>query len=98
MSLNFGQIGPFPSELGALERLKNFPYNGKMVPVSKQACSFLIGSLSNLLVTKTGIKSRMSLNNSRIGSVALELTCLSAPKQFLIYLHECLEDQLASLG
>ena len=33
---NFGQVGPLPTELGALERLKNFPYtyNGKMVSPS----------------------------------------------------------------
>ena len=34
--LDFGQIGLFPTELGALEHLKNFPwaYNGKMVSPS----------------------------------------------------------------
>ena len=35
-SFNFSQIRPLPTELGALERLKNFPqtYNGKMVSLS----------------------------------------------------------------
>ena len=67
-SSNFSQIGPLPTELGALERqisLRFMMENG----VSKLACSFLIGSLSNLLVTRTGIKSQTSSNSSRIGSV-----------------------------
>ena len=36
LSSYFGQIGPFPSELGTLDRLKIFPYtyNGKMVSPS----------------------------------------------------------------
>ena len=36
MSLNFGQIGPFPTELGALECLKNstLTYSGKTVTLS----------------------------------------------------------------
>ena len=37
--------------------------------VSKLARSFCIRSLSNLLVTRTGIKSRMSSNSGQIGSI-----------------------------
>ena len=49
---NFGQIGLLRTELGALERLKNFPltYNGKMVSQSLFV-HFLIEPSSNLLVT-----------------------------------------------
>ena len=50
-------------ELAALERLKTFPltYNRKMLSVSMLARSFLIKSLSKLLVTRTSIKAWKSL-------------------------------------
>ena len=58
MSSNFGQIRPLPTELSALERLKI----SRRLIMGKwflQANSFIfIGSSSNLLVIRTGIKSR----------------------------------------
>ena len=77
MSSNFSQIGPLTMELAALERLKSFPIdlyweNG----VSMLACSFLIQSSSKLLVTRTGIKARLSLILSRIRPLILELLAL----------------------
>ena len=77
MSSNFAQIEPLPSALGALEHLKNIPLdlqweNG----VSKLAHSFLIESSSNLLVTRTGIKSRTSLISGQIGPFTSELLAL----------------------
>ena len=41
--------------------------------VSKLARTFFIGSSSNLLATRTGIKSQMSSSSGRIGLVTLEL-------------------------
>ena len=62
---NFGQIRPLPMELGALEHLKNFPqtYDGENC-VQAKLVHFL--SSSNLLVMRTGIKSRTSSNSGRI--------------------------------
>ena len=72
-SLTFGQIGPLTMELTALERLKiSQTYNGKMVSPSK-LIHFLIGSSSNLLVTRTAIKSQTSSNSGWIESVTSEL-------------------------
>ena len=53
------------SGLLAIECWKNFPYNGENV-VDTTAPSFLIGSLSNLQVTRIGIKSRMCLHLGHI--------------------------------
>ena len=50
--------------------------------VSKLARSFLIGSSSNLLVTRTGIKSQMSSKSSQIGSVTSELNALCGRIKF----------------
>ena len=61
-SSNFSQIGPIPTELGAKFPIDLQWENG----VSKLARSFLIGALSNLLVTRAGIKSRTSSNSGWI--------------------------------
>ena len=50
--------------------------------VSNLASSFFIGSSSNLLVSRTGKKSQMSLNSSQIGSVTLELRTLESELNF----------------
>ena len=94
MSLNFGQIGPLTTELAALEHLKNFPktYNG----VSMLAHSFLIKSLSNLLVTRTGIKAWLGLILGRIRPLILELLALEWQK-FHTFELEYLWSQFANL-
>ena len=60
MSSNFGQIGLLPLELRAHERLKYFPYGIFIMVSPSQHVHFFIRSLSNLLVTGTGIKSQPS--------------------------------------
>ena len=50
--------------------------------VSKLAHSFLIGSSSNLLVIRTGIKCRTSSNSGRIGAVTSELSVLEGELNF----------------
>ena len=69
-SSKFGQIGPLPTELGALGRLKQlaYTYNGKWC---LQANSFTFdGSSSNLLVTRKGLKS-FEFRPDRINYVGL---------------------------
>ena len=67
----------------ALERRKLFPYtcslNGKIV-VSTIAPSLLIGSSSNLKVTRTAIKSRTSSNFGQIGQFTSELLAIECRK------------------
>ena len=59
---DFGQIWPFPTELGKCPWLNNFSqtYNGEMVSPS-YLVHFLSELLSNLLVASTGIKSQTSI-------------------------------------
>ena len=66
-SSNFGQIGPLTTDLAALARLKisHILIIGKNA-VSMLARSVLIESSSKLLVTRTGIKARMTLISGRI--------------------------------
>ena len=76
------------------------PWASKKIPidlhgVSKLACSFLIGSSSNLLVTRTGIKSQT--NSGRIGSVTLELHALEGRLKFQYTYNGISHDQLANL-
>ena len=77
MSSNFGQIGSLTTELAALERLKisHILIMGKWC-LSMLARPFLIKSSSKLLVTRTGIKARMSLILGRIRLLTLELLAL----------------------
>ena len=60
------------------------------------ACSFLIESSSNLVVTRTGIKARTSLISGRIRLLTLELLALEWRKFYTFEL-EYLWDHLASL-
>ena len=60
------------------------------------ARSFLIESSSNLLVTRTGIKARMSLISGRIRLLTSELLTLEWRK-FYTFEHEYLWGQLANL-
>ena len=85
---NFGQIEPLPSELIALERPK-ISHRLIMGKWCFQASTFIfIGSSSNVLVTRTGIKSRTSSNSGRIGSVIFDFGPLSDKHiQLLVYLH-----------
>ena len=63
-------------ELAALERLKN-PLDLELEnAVYKLSHSFLIKSLSKLLVTRTDIKARTSLISSRIRLLTLESLAL----------------------
>ena len=52
------------------------PLSGEKKEVSSFSQSPLIGSLSNLQVTRTGIKARTSSNLVRIGLFTLELFAL----------------------
>ena len=52
------------------------PLSGEKNDVSSFSQSPLIGSLSNLQVTRTGIKARTSSNLARIGLFTLELFAL----------------------
>ena len=63
-------------EFAALERLKLSHRLIRENGVSKLARSFLIGSSSNLLVTRTAIKSQTSSNFGWIESVTSELRAL----------------------
>ena len=76
MSSNFGQIGPLTTELAALERLKISHRLIMGKSVSMLACSFLIQSSSKLLLTRTGIKARMSLISGQIRILTFELFAL----------------------
>ena len=78
MSSNFRQIRPLPTELGALGRLKLIM--GKWC--LQVARSRFIGTLSNLLVTRTGIKSWPSSNSGRIKSVFSVLRTLEGGLNF----------------
>ena len=64
--------------------LKKFLINyvGKMI-VSTLVCSLLIGSLSNLQATRTGIRSQTSSNSGLIRRVTLELFALDC--SFIFY-------------
>ena len=62
------------------------------------ARSFLIESSSKLLVTRTGIKTRMSLISGRIRLLTLELLALEWRwRKFYTFELECLWGQLANL-
>ena len=84
MSSNFGGILPLTSELAALSRLKN--RNNKLV--SSLAPSCLIGSSSFLQVTRTTIKSRMSLKFGRTQPWTVALAALDQFKKSLNLLLE----------
>ena len=71
MSSNSGQIQPVTLELLALEVLKK---NVVYTIVSL----ILVGSLPNLQVTRTGIKSQMSLISSQVQLFASELLILES--------------------
>ena len=58
-----------------------FTYNGEN-GLSAFSQSPIIGSLSNLHVTRTGIKSRMGSNLGRVGLFTTELFALSVPVDF----------------
>ena len=60
------------------------PLSGEKNDVSSFSQSPLIGSMSNLQVTRTGIKARMSSNLGRIGLFTLELFALE--RRFLAHL------------
>ena len=82
MSSNFDQIRPRTAEKAALEHLKKIPntYNGENL-VSTLVPSFLIGSSSFLHVTRTTIKTWMSLNFSGIPPLTVELAALEHLKE-----------------
>ena len=82
MSSNFGQT----TELAALERVKKFPFLKWENAVSMLARSFLIESSPKLLVTRTGIKARMSLISGRIRLLTLELLAFEWWKFYTIEL------------
>ena len=56
--------------------LSYVPFSGEKNDVSSFSQSPLIGFLSNLQITRTGIKARMSSNLGRIGLLTLELFAL----------------------
>ena len=87
MSLNFKQIGPLTRELPALEKTM---YN----VVNTLAPLFLIVSTSFLQVTRTTIKSLMSLNFGQIQPWTVELATLDRLKNIL--LEHYFDDLLAS--
>ena len=81
--LTFAQIGPLSMELAALERLK-ISHRLIMGKWCLQASSFIfIGSSSNLLVTRTAIKSRVRFSGW-IESVTSELRAHKGPIKFSI--------------
>ena len=85
MSLNFNQIRPLTLELPALEVLKNQSIIWYNV-VNTLAHSFVIGSSSFLQVTKTTIKSLMSLKFGQIQPWTAELAALDRLKKYFTYL------------
>ena len=76
-SSNFGQVGPLTTELAALWASKTFPIDLQWEnAVSMLARLFLIESSSKLLVTRTGIKTRLSSILGWIRPIILELLAL----------------------
>ena len=93
-SSNFGQIGPLTTELAALERLKK-SHRLIMGKWCFHASSFIFDQIiSNLLVTRTGIKARST--SGRIRLLTLELLALEWRKLYAFEL-EYLWGQLANI-
>ena len=82
MSLNFKQIRPLTRELPALKRLKSM-YN----VVNTLAPSFLIVFPLFLQVTRTTIKSLVSLNFGQIQPWTVELATLDRLKNILLEIY-----------
>ena len=75
-SLNFGQSGPLTIELAGPERVN---ISNRLIMgngVSMLAGSFCIESSSKLLVTRTGVKARISLTSGQIRRFTLRLLAL----------------------
>ena len=81
MSSNVGQILPPTPELSALESKKLMYY-----VVNTPAPSFLIGCSSILHITRTTIKSEMSLKFGQIRPWTAELAALECLKKSFTYL------------
>ena len=75
ISLNSYHIWPLISELLVLEGWKFFPYTYKGEHSVDTNASFLIGSSSNLQITRTGIKSRTRFNSCPPGPLARSDAC-----------------------